>query len=478
MATPIPHNEASFSLERLVEITGGTLRARGPRDEVRGVVIDSRAVEPGCLFVALRGTRHDAHRFVPDAVRAGAAAVVVDRLAALPESLDAAVVEVEDTTRALGDIASAHRAAWEGTVVAVTGSAGKTTTKELTAAALDATGARVHRTRGNLNNLYGVPMTLLELSPAHDVAVVELGTNRPGEIARLAAIARPDVGIVTLVAAAHTEGLGSVEDVAREKWALVEGLPAGGVAVVNGDDVSLRALGASEGGPRRIWFGHESGEDVILLGHDVDDELRTRARYALAGRAGEVEVRLQLLGEAAALDAAAALGAVLATGRDPESAAEGLASVAPGSGRMRPRRAANGALVLDDSYNANPRSVALALDTGARLAEARGGRLVAILGDMKELGDRSADEHAAVGRAAAAAEVSLLVLCGPEMRHAAAAARRASGTMEVHQYDDALDAVDRVADESERRDVILVKGSRSMAMERVVDALSVAEGTT
>lgn len=476
MATAIPRNEASFTLDRLAEATGGRVRSAGPKTEVRGVVIDSRAVEPGCLFVALRGTRYDAHRFVPDAVRAGAAAVLVDRGSVSTDSHDAAVIEVDDTTRALGDLAAAHRARWQGAVVAITGSAGKTTTKELTAAAFGGAGAHVHRTEGNLNNLYGVPMTLLQLSAEHDLAVVELGTNRPGEIARLAEIARPDVGIVTLVAVAHTEGLGTLEDVAREKWALVEALGPDGVAVVNGDDASLRDLGGDGGSGRRIWFGQRSGEDVLLVGHEVDEQLRTRARYELGGREGELAVTLGLVGEAAALNAAAALGAVIATGHDIDRAAEGLATVAPGPGRMRPRHTPGGALVLDDTYNANPRSVELALDTAARVAKARGGRVIAILGDMKELGDRSADEHAAIGRRAAEVGVGLLVACGEDMRHAAGTARRTSSSMEVHHYGDALEAIDSIVEDCGRHDVILVKGSRSMALERVVDALAVEEG--
>ncbi len=485
MSTPIPKNDAAFTLEAVARATGGAVAMGDPGSTMRGVVIDSRAVELGCLFVALRGERHDAHRFVEDAARAGAAAVLVERRGRIPADLGAAVVEVEDTTRALGDLGRAHRDAWGGTVVAITGSAGKTTTKELTAAALEGTGARVHRTRGNLNNLYGVPMTLFELGADHDVAVVELGTNRPGEIARLAEIARPDVAVVTLVAAAHTEGLGSLEAVAEEKWSLVEALHPDGAAVVNGDDGSLRRL-AGRAGARLVWFGRAEGADVRVLSHQITDTLHTRVALGPVPNAGggvalgtgpNASVELGLVGEAAALDAAAALGVVVvALGRDVEAAGAGMARVRPGPGRMRPLWAANGALVLDDTYNANPRSMALALDTAVEVARQRGGGVLAVLGDMKELGERSADEHAAIGRHAARAGVRVLAACGPEMRYAAAAARQARGGMEVHHFLDPVAMVGRLAEEAGRNDVVLVKGSRSMRMERVVEALAL-EGT-
>jgi UDP-N-acetylmuramoyl-tripeptide--D-alanyl-D-alanine ligase len=323
----------------------------------------------------------------------------------------------------------------------------------------------VHKTRGNLNNLVGVPMTLLELSDAHDTAVVEMGTNRPGEIARLADIARPDVGVVTLVAAAHTEGLGSIEAVAREKWALIEALQGEARAVINADDPSLGELAGSR--PEILSFGYTDGATVRIAGHELLADLSTRARYVIEAL-GELEVPLALLGEAAARNAAGALAVCVALGRDVHAAAAGLASVKPEAGRMCPVTARSGALVLDDTYNANPRSTALALDTAAELAAKRGGSVIAVLGDMKELGDRSNDEHAAIGRHAAAAGVRLLAACGLEMRHAVSAARRASPTMEVHHYDDLMEAAARVLDESARRDVIVVKGSRSMQMERVV----------
>ncbi|MBW2224131.1 MAG: UDP-N-acetylmuramoyl-tripeptide--D-alanyl-D-alanine ligase, partial [Deltaproteobacteria bacterium] len=199
---------------------------------------DSRAVEPGNLFVALRGERFDAREFVTQAVDAGAAAVIVERGASLPGHVSA--VEVADTLLALGDLAKVHRAAWNGKVVGITGSVGKTTTKDLVAAALQSSGHRVLKTAGNLNNRIGVPMTLFQLDETVDTAVIEMGTSEPGEIARLAEIAAPDIGIVTRASMAHTEGLGSVEAVADEKVSLLHAIAPDGVAVAYGDDPPLK----------------------------------------------------------------------------------------------------------------------------------------------------------------------------------------------------------------------------------------------
>ncbi|MFW6050314.1 MAG: UDP-N-acetylmuramoyl-tripeptide--D-alanyl-D-alanine ligase [Myxococcota bacterium] len=469
MATPIPRNHASFTLEDVVRATGGRLRP-GPADRVEGVVIDSRAVHRGCLFVALCGERHDGHAFVPQAASAGAAAVLVRRGAEVPEGT--AAVEVDDTLWALGDLAGLHRRRWGGRVVGVTGSAGKTSTKELIAAGLRGCGHAVHRTAGNLNNLVGLPMTVLELDDRVDTAVLEMGTNRPGEIARLADVARPDVGVVTLVAAAHTEGLGTLDRVAEEKAALLMALHSAGSAVVHGDDGTLAAWAERCPAERVLYFGRSHGSHVRLAEWSIEPELRTRCVLEVDG-GGPVVARLRLLGEAAAMNAAAAVASVRALGDDVASAVPALEEVAPSPGRMRPLWGVRDTLVLDDSYNANPRSVALALDTAAELGRVREGRLVAVLGDMKELGDRSDAEHRAVGEHAARAGVSVLVAIGAGMHLAADAAE--AGGVDVVRVADADEAIAPVLGAVLEGDVVLVKGSRSMATEHVVRALHEGE---
>ena len=430
--TPIPTNRATFTLAQVAEHTGGRV-VGDPARVIHGVCTDSRQATQHSLFVALRGEHHDAHAFVASVADIGAAAMVErGRGEAAADR-----IEVDDTLVALGDLARAHRRAWTGTLVAITGSAGKTSTKELTAAAIAGAGKRVRATVGNLNNRIGVPMTLLTLEPDDEVAVVEMGTSEPGEIAELARIGEPDVALVTCVAVAHTEGLGDVDAVGREKRAL---LVEGATTIVNADDPQLRDRG-------KLSFGTKG--DVAILDWAVERE-HTRGVFEVAGT--RLEARLRLVGEAAVRNAAAALAIAHALGLDLHSAAEGMERVEPVKGRMRPIVVGD-VLILDDTYNANPASTTLALETAARIAKRRGAALRAVLGDMKELGAQSAAAHRDV-RALAESLCAEVVFVGPEMAAIGPA---------VADADDV---------EVTRAGVILVKGSRSMRMERVVDRLA------
>ncbi len=441
MATPIPDNCASFTLAELAAITEGRIVG----DEARGVVgvtTDSRRVGQDGLFVALRGDSRDGHAFLPQIAKNGAAALVRQGTS-LPAGIDA--VEVADTLEALGAIARAHRRRWGGRVVGITGSAGKTSTKELIAAALRGAGCRVRATVGNLNNRIGVPMTLLTLTDEDELAVVEMGTSERGEIATLASIAEPDLGVVTLVSEAHTAGLGSLEDVCVEKTALLRALGAEGLGVVAGDDPALAREDA-------LQFGVHEGAHARILEWNLEGA-RTRVRVQIGER--RVELRLWLLGEAAARNAAAALLVVHALGFDLDAAAEGMEGLAPMPGRMCPVEA-GGTLVIDDSYNANPRSMELALRTARQLADRRGSRLVAVLGDMKELGDQSKEAHRRL-RDLAQELTHAALFVGPEL----------AATGEA--LNDAEDALARLRVSAP--DVVLVKGSRTMGLERVVEGL-------
>ena len=480
MATPIPRNTARFTLAEIASATAGAVVAGVAQSEVRGVAIDSRAVVQGALFVGIRGATQDGAHFVPTAVAQGASALLLH--ADAPTVPEVARIDVADTTRALGDLAAYHRARWGGRVVAITGSAGKTTTKELTAAALAGTGARVLKTEGNLNNQFGAPMTLLCADATHDLAVLELGTSGPGEIARLGEIARPDVAVVLLAALAHTAGLGSLAAIADEKASLFRALPEGGVAVVNADDPELMARCPK--GVKTLSFGTVESADVRLLSTTLRVD-GTTARVALRLPSGSEErvVQLRLLGQAAALDACAALASVIALcspGQIEESleaAIEGMARVPATPGRLACSATARGIIVCDDSYNANPRSMALSLETLAALARDSGGRGVAVLADMKELGIASVAEHARIGELAVKLGIDVLIGCGPEMAHAtSSAARHAAGRLAQHptrvaHVMDPLAASALAPSLVRPRDVVLVKGSRAMAMERVVAAL-------
>jgi UDP-N-acetylmuramoyl-tripeptide--D-alanyl-D-alanine ligase len=476
MGTPIPDNHASFTLGEVAMLCGGRLHGAQAATRIESVCTDTRALRPGCLFVALRGEHHDGHAFVRAALAAGAAAALVDDPNALGGG--AGVVAV-DTLRALGELGRAHRRRWGGRVVAITGSSGKTTTKELAHAALSAVGVRVDKTRGNLNNLIGAPMTLLALGPNVELVVLEIGTSARGEIARLAEIAEPEIGVVTSVAPAHAEGLGSLEQVAAEKASLLSALPSSGTAIYSADHPLLAAQLPTVSAERKLSFGAAAGSDVRLAQRTfvLEPELRTRCELTLRQPARNLHCTLACLGEGPALDACAAIAVVLAAcGSDAlDAAAAGLERVLPTAGRLSPCPGPNGSLVLDDSYNANPASMATSIRTAIELAQARGARALLVLGDMRELGAQSRSEHEAVGRAAVHPAVSLLLACGPEMTAGAATAREAARdaglSLSISHLADPAGAAALLAAMLRAGDVVLVKGSRSMAMEQVANAL-------
>jgi UDP-N-acetylmuramoyl-tripeptide--D-alanyl-D-alanine ligase len=479
MATPIPPNFARFSLTELAQATSGTITSETTQHLV-GVTTDSREAHAGSVFIALTGQQHDGHHHVQAAIDKGALAVVVSRHVDVPSGIG--VVMVRDTLRALGDIAHAHRQRFSMPVIGITGSVGKTTTKELTYGALSALGLRVHRTAGNLNNLIGLPLTLLGMSDAHDAVVLEMGMNLRGEIARLAEIARPTIGVVTSVTEAHVEGVKDLAGVAREKGALLEALGEDAAAVFTKDDGILADYGARSPAQTKITFGISEGADVRLTEARIETN-HTHCAYAVRGSNELVTIDLTMLGEGPARSGAAALAIVLAL-RGPESildAVKGLVRVRPSPGRALPIAGWNDSLVLDDTYNASPRATELALHTAAELAAVRGGRAIAVLGDMKELGAESDRLHEEIGASAVAAGIELLVCCGAEMRAAARGALAAATIdglrgIRIERIDDPMDAVLLVQEAVAPNDVVLVKGSRSMRMERVVEQLRKQDG--
>ena len=458
-----------FTPDELAGATGGRWIGSPPVD-VAGVSTDTRTLPVGCLFVALRGERFDAHDYLAEAAAKGAAALVVSE-ACGPESKGALLpaLAVGDTLAALGAIARLHRRRFDIPVVGVTGSNGKTTTREMIAEIL-ATRGPVLRSEGNLNNEVGVPLTLLGLDATHTAAVIEMGMNRPGEIARLAALAEPHVGLVTLAAPAHLEGLGTVDAVADAKAELYQGLPAGGIAVANADDPRmLRRAQAS--GRRLLTFAVGRGRrgDVVVL--EIQDPGTDGLRFTLGIGNREVPVHLPaLVGVHNAANAAAAAAVAVALGCTDREIVRGLAAVRPVGRRLRLERLPSGLQLLDDCYNANPASMTAALRTLMALARANGSRPVAILGDMLELGAFEEEAHRALGAEAAHAGAASLAAFGPRSR-ATAEAARAAGLAEVFHTEE-MDALVRWARASlAPADVLLVKGSRGMKLERVVEAL-------
>lgn len=454
-----------LSDQQVVQATGGQRTRIGPRASYDAVCTDSRQIAPGCLFVALEGEKFDAHDFVQQAVEAGAAGVVVKagkRLNLVDPNC--AIYEVPDTLRALGAIARFHRQRFRIPVGAVTGSNGKTTTKELVASILSTRGP-VLKTHGNLNNEVGVPLTLFGLEPRHVAAIIEMGMNHPGEIARLTEIARPDAGLITVVQPAHLEGCGSIEGVAAAKGELFHGLSPHATAVVNVDDARVAGQ-ARKLAAKTLTFGRAKDAHVRLASVEPHgrDGLALRVTYA----GNDYSIALRLVGDHNALNATGAFALALALGYSPEECVRGLEAAQAHARRLQIVDAPGGVTVVDDCYNANPASMTAALGTLQQLAS--DGRAVAVLGDMLELGADEAAEHARMG-VTASDRAALVAFFGPRMKAAHAEAVKKLGEATAH-FEDVGALLSWLQGRLAPKDYVLVKASRGMRLERVVEALT------
>ena len=419
-----------------------------------GISTDTRSIAEGELFIALSGPNFDGNKFVSHASSKGAAGAVVASL--VQEEI--AQIEVADTRLALGQLAAAWRDAHEITVIGVTGSNGKTTLKELIAACLSSV-APTLATEGNLNNDIGMPLMMSRIDASHEYAVLEMGANHAGEIAYLTGLARPEIVVITNAAAAHLEGFGSIEGVAHAKAEILQGEPRPGIAVLNADDEYYP-----------YWLSLVEGVDVLSFGCDDNADIRADQIETAAGNTHftmhlldqSIELTLPLPGEHNVRNACAAAAVAIALDVPAETIKEALESVNPVSGRLTPLRGLNGATLYDDSYTANPLSVIAAAEFVASLP----GQNWMVLGDMFELGDDAARMHADVGAAIRDAGVDRLFAVGEMSQHATVS----FGT-EATWYD-TLDALLGDVSSELGADVnVLVKGSRGMRMERVVDAL-------
>jgi UDP-N-acetylmuramoyl-tripeptide--D-alanyl-D-alanine ligase len=450
----------------LAQDAAGTLARRGSRP-IAGIFIDSRTLKPGALFVPIVAVR-DGHDFIPMAVSAGATAVLVQRGRSVPPG-DFTVVEVDDTLQAMARLARCRRERFEGPVVAITGSNGKTTTRSMIAAVLERGFAPVLCTRGNLNNHLGVPLTLLDAPQGPRAMVVELGMNAVGENDRLAAIVQPTVHVITSIALEHLEFMGTIEAIAAAEAEPVAHVRAGGVVIVPSDEPLLTPHLRGSAGLQVIRFGPDASADVRI--ERVEQGERTVADIRL--RSGvSVTVHLRVFGIHNARNAAAALavGEHLGIAAAPMVAA--LESVDPVGDRGR-LVAWGEHVLIADCYNANPGSVAAALHSLAALRTGRPGPRVAVLGDMLELGPREAELHAAVGTEAASLGLDAVIGLGDRMRHAIDSASEAG--IEALHFDDDIDAAvawlwHRFA--GAPAGAVLIKGSRGMQLERVIDALT------
>lgn len=459
-----------WTVTRLVTASGGRLVQGGSGESLRRVSTDTRTLGPGDIFVALPGERFDGHDFLSVAAGRGAAAVVVEEAKGpWPGSLPAhvAVVVVSDALYALGELAREHRGRTSIPVVGITGSNGKTSTKEMVAAILERR-RTILKTEGNFNNLIGLPLTLLSLAPHHEVAVVEMGINVPGEMVRLAEIGAPTAGLITNIHPAHLEGLGSLEAILVEKGKLWEALGSDGLAVVNTGDERLFAFSKRIATRRVTWSLANGAADVTLAGPVRVEEGASRFSMAVDGK--RVSVTLAVMGEHQVNNALAAAALAWGLGESAETIAEGLSSFRPVRQRMQVHRLPDGRLLVDDTYNANPQSM-LAAALAVRKASA-GKPFIAVLGEMRELGPESPALHRDVGRRVGATVPDRIYTLGEGGRAIVAGALDAgmvpSRCRQAASHDE---IVAWLREDSLPEAWILVKGSRGMRMERVVEGL-------
>ena len=444
----------ALQLSEVAGPLGGRLVSTDSRFE--GVSIDSRAIVPGQLFVALAGPRFDGHDYLNEVAGKGAVAALVEREVAnatLPQLL------VKDTRQALGQLGALNRAAFTKPVAAITGSSGKTTVKEMLASILRTRGP-VLATRGNLNNDLGVPLTLLELAAEHSAAVIELGASRIGEIAYTVAMTKPHVAVLNNAGTAHVGEFGGPEKIVEAKGEILEGLDADGVAVLNLDDKAFAIWKARAAGRQVLTFALLDSQ-ADFHASDLDRDARGCPSFKLHSPLGVEHVQLNLLGTHNVANALAAAAAAHALGVSLFGIVTGLNAVQPVKGRAVAQLASNGMRVIDDSYNANPTSMCAAVDILAGFS----GRTVLVLGDIGELGDWAEQGHRDVGEYARG-KVSALYAVGPNMVHAVNAFGQ-----EAHHFGTQAELIQALDAEQDTNTTILIKGSRSAAMENIVAAL-------
>lgn len=446
----------AMDLADLSSVVGGQLQGSGVA--VKGISTDTRAMVPGTLFVALKGKHFDSHVFVAQAREKGARAALLEQVIAdpLPQ------VKVVNTQLALGQLAAYWRQRFQCPVVAVTGSNGKTTVKEMTASILGQAGS-VLATAGNLNNAIGVPLTLLGLSSEHHFAVIEMGANHAGEIGYLSSIARPDVALITNAAPAHLEGFGDLKGVVQAKGEIFQGLKAEGVAVLNADDSYCTDWRALAGAARVIRFGLIQPAEISARDLVIQPE---GSSFVLMTPLGETEIQLSLPGRHNVLNALAASAVAVALGLELRDIKAALAALASLPGRLRIRRGIGGVRVLDDTYNANPGSLKAGLELLARFPGAH----YLVLGDFAELGAEAVALHRELGAQARAAGVSRLYTLG----HLSGFAAEAFGEGARH-FSEQQSLLTALRSAQQLNTTFLIKGSRCMRMERVVAALCDSE---
>jgi UDP-N-acetylmuramoyl-tripeptide--D-alanyl-D-alanine ligase len=453
---------ARLSVGDAARAVGGRVTAGDPQAMIEGAAIDSRAVRGGEVFFAFGGAHTDGHRFVPDALARGAAAAIIQEDVPAPPA--GALIRVGDTFQALHDLARFVRTRVPERLAGITGSAGKTTTKELLGALL-ASRFRTAWTPGNLNNLYGFPLSLLNVPDGTQWMVAEMGMSTPGELRQLSLLGRPDVAIFTVVRPVHLEFFGTVQAIAEAKSEILAGLDAGGFIVANADDPEVTRI-AKRHGARVVWYGSSSDMEVRARDLAPEPDGGVGSRFTLEAGGQSVEIRLPLHGLYNVENCLAAAAAAWALGLSLDEIAAAVRGVKPASMRGVVHRTAGGGLLIDDSYNSNPDAVGKALASAAALP---GERRIAVLGDMLELGPEGPRFHREAGEQAARLGFSPVVGVGELSRELAEGARSAG--VEALWLPDAAAAAEWASGEVHGGDVVLVKGSRGVKLDQVVRRL-------
>jgi UDP-N-acetylmuramoyl-tripeptide--D-alanyl-D-alanine ligase len=461
----ISNDSPIFSLEDVLKATAGILVSGKQENTFYGISTDSRQVSKGNLFVALKGEKFDGHDFVRTVMKQGAAGVLAQDEEKISQALldkAIAVIKVADTLTALGDLAHEWRRRFSIPVIGLTGSSGKTTTKEMMAAIIGRK-KNILKTEGNLNNLIGLPQTIFRLTREHELVILEMGTNTRGEIKRLTQIAMPDIGLITNVGPAHLAGFGSMDVVRDEKSDLFLNLSPSGIAIINLDDNAV-TIAAERWTGRRITFSMSPNADVTV--NDIERNGVKGVRFNLVVGGSTQKVEMKIAGLHHVHNAMAAAATAIAVGIDLKTIVEGLAEFRPFSGRMEMIRLHNGAFLLDDSYNANPASVREALMTLKDLKVHHNGYV--FLGDMLELGEEAGEMHRKIGMLIATIGVNALFLQGDFSEITAAGAMEGGLLAEnIFFLSEKEKGIVYLKKHLKKGDWILVKGSHGMKMERI-----------
>ena len=451
-----------LTAEQVARACGGILLCGDPQTEITSFSTDSREIHSGCLFVPIKGERTDAHIYIEATLASGAAGTFTQYRNA-PAEDSHPWIYVENTCQALQKVAAWYRAQFQIPMVGITGSVGKTTTKEMVALAFSAR-YNTMRTQGNQNSQIGLPLTLFRLLPEHEAAVVEMGMSDFGEMARLAAVARPQYAVMTNIGVSHIGQLGSRENIMAEKLRITDAFGPGSVLFVNGDDPLLATLREARPDLRQVWFGF--GEGCAYRASQVVREGET-VRFTAETPCGSVEVRLPVPGDHNVRNALAALAVTCTLGGSLQRAADALAAYQPPAMRQQVRRAPAGFTVIDDSYNASPDAAFSSLEVLAGFP----GRRVAVLADMLELGSVEREAHEEVGRRAARAGVSLLVTVGERARWIAEGACGEQPSLSCRSFSSNAEASAFLRGALRPGDAVLVKGSRGMHTDEIVSSL-------